>query len=149
MNTPYLRLIVWMLLSGCAVANAQIKVEEAWVRATVPGQQATGAFMKITSGQAVKLMAVTTPAASINEIHEMKMEGGVMKMRAYLAGLEIPANKTVELKSGGYHVMMMDLQQAIKAGEAVAIQLQFADANGNQQLVTVSARASFKNPYLR
>ena len=148
MKTLYLRLIVWMLLSGGAVANAQIKVEEPWVRATVPGQQATGAFMKITSGQAVKLVAVTTPAANINEIHEMTMEGGVMKMRAYLAGLDIPANKTVELKAGGYHVMMMDLQRPVKAGETVAMQLQFADAKGNRQLVTVSAKVSFKNPYL-
>lgn len=104
--------------------------------------------MKITSGQAVKLIAVTTPAANINEIHEMKMEGGVMKMRAYLAGLDIPANKTVELKADGYHVMMMDLQRPVKAGETIAMQLQFADAKGNRQLIAVSAKVSFKNPYL-
>ena len=148
MKTLYPRLIVLMLLSSCAVASAQIKVEAPWVRATVPGQQATGAFMKITSGQAVKLIAVTTPAANIHEIHEMKMEGGVMKMRAHLSGLDIPANETIELKAGGYHVMMMDLQRAVKAGETVAMQLQFADARGNRQLVAVSAKVSFKNPYL-
>ena len=148
MKTSYLRLIVWMLLSGGAVASAQITVEAPWIRATVPGQQATGAFMKITSGQAVKLIAVTTPAANIHEIHEMKMEGGVMKMRAYLAGLDIPANKTVELKADGYHVMMMDLQRPVKAGETIAMQLQFADAKGNRQLIAVSAKVSFKNPYL-
>ena len=72
-----------------------------------------------------------------------------MKMRAYLAGLEIPANQMVELKSGGYHVMMMDLNQSIKAGDVVQIQLQFADAKGMPQMVAAAAKASFKNPYLR
>ena len=142
-----LQLMAFMWLGLATVAQAQIKVADAWVRATVPGQQATGAYMKITSGQPVKLVAVTTPAANINEIHEMKMEGGVMKMRAFLAGLDIPANQTIELKSGGFHVMMMDLKQTIKAGEAVPMQLQFTDAKGNQQMVAVTARVSFKNPY--
>ena len=142
-----LRLMAFMWLGLATMAHAQIKVEHAWVRATVAGQQATGAYMKITSSQPVKLVAVTTPAANINEIHEMKMEGGVMKMRAFLAGLDIPANQTIELKSGGFHVMMMDLKQTIKAGEAVPMQLQFTDAKGNQQMVAVTARVSFKNPY--
>ena len=128
-------------------ACAQIKVENAWVRATVPKQQATGAFMKITSVEAVKLVAVTTVLAKTNEIHEMKMEGDVMKMRAHLNGLDIPANTTVELKSGGYHVMMMELEQTIKAGDTVPLQLQFINAKGNKQVLTVNAKASFKDPY--
>ncbi len=128
-------------------AWAQIKVENAWVRATVPKQQATGAFMKITSVEAVKLVAVTTVLAKTNEIHEMKMEGDVMKMRAHLNGLDIPANTTVELKSGGYHVMMMELEQTIKAGDTVPLQLQFINAKGNKQVLTVNAKASFKDPY--
>jgi copper(I)-binding protein len=128
-------------------AWAQIKVENAWVRAIVPKQQATGAFMKITSVEAVKLVAVTTVLAKTNEIHEMKMEGDVMKMRAHLNGLDIPANTTVELKSGGYHVMMMELEQTIKAGDTVTLQLQFINAKGNKQVVTVNAKASFKDPY--
>ncbi|HNW03472.1 MAG TPA: copper chaperone PCu(A)C [Burkholderiaceae bacterium] len=128
-------------------AWAQIKVENAWVRAIVPKQQATGAFMKITSVEAVKLVAVTTVLAKTNEIHEMKMEGDVMKMRAHLNGLDIPANTTVELKSGGYHVMMMELEQTIKAGDTVPLQLQFINAKGNKQVLTVNAKASFKDPY--
>ena len=128
-------------------AWAQIKVENAWVRAIVPKQQATGAFMKITSVEAVKLVAVTTVLAKTNEIHEMKMEGDVMKMRAHLNGLDIPANTTVELKSGGYHVMMMELEQTIKAGDTVTLQLQFINAKGNKQVLTVNAKASFKDPY--
>ena len=102
-------LVCLVLVVEATTAWAQIKVENAWVRATVPKQQATGAFMKITSVEAVKLMAVNTTVAKTNEIHEMKMEGDVMKMRAHPNGLDIPANTTVELKSGGYHLMMMEL----------------------------------------
>ena len=135
------------LLAVATVASAQIKVENAWVRATVPGQQATGAFMKITSTEPVKLISVATPAANINEIHEMKMEAGVMKMRAHLGGLDIPARKVVELKSGGHHVMMMDLTQTIKPGQTVPLELQFADAKGLKRTVLVNAKTSFADPY--
>ena len=135
------------LVAGTTAALAQISVENAWVRATVPKQQATGAFMKITSVEAVKLMAVNTTVAKTNEIHEMKMEGDVMKMRAHPNGLDIPANTTVELKSGGYHLMMMELELTIKAGDTVTLQLQFINAKGNKQVVTVNAKASFKDPY--
>ncbi len=147
MKTLRISLVCLALVAGATAALAQIKVENAWVRATVPKQQATGAFMKITSVEAVKLMAVTTVVAKTNEIHEMKMEGDVMKMRAHLNGLDIPANTTVELKSGGYHLMMMELEQTIKAGDTVPLQLQFINAKGDKQVVTVNAKASFKDPY--
>ncbi|UUZ66516.1 copper chaperone PCu(A)C (plasmid) [Polaromonas sp. P1-6] len=147
MKTLKKSLATLALLSLAAAASAQIKVENAWVRATVPKQQATGAFMKITSSETVKLMAVTSAVAKTNEIHEMKLEGDVMKMRAHPNGLEIPANTTVELKSGGYHVMMMELDKAIKAGDVVPLQLEFTDAKGKKQTLTVNAKAGFKNPY--
>ena len=140
-------LVCLVLVVEATTVWAQIKVENAWVRATVPKQQATGAFMKITSVEAIKLMAVTTVVAKTNEIHEMKMEGDVMKMRAHPNGLDIPANTTVELKSGGYHLMMMELEQTIKAGDTVPLQLQFINAKGNKQVVTVNAKVSFKDPY--
>jgi copper(I)-binding protein len=129
------------------LACAQIKVDNAWVRATVPGQQATGAFMKITSIEAVKLSSVSSPAASISEIHEMKMDGGVMKMRALPSGLDIPANRAVELSSGGFHVMMMDLKQTISAGQSVPLELQFTNAKGHKTSVSVAAKAGFTDPY--
>ena len=135
------------LVAGTTAALAQISVENAWVRATVPKQQATGAFMKITSVEAVKLMAVTTAVAKTNEIHEMKLEGDVMKMSAHPNGLDIPANTTVELKSGGYHLMMMELEQTIKAGDTVPLQLQFINAKGQKKMVAVTAKASFTYPY--
>ena len=103
--------------------------------------------MKITSPQAVKLVAITAPAAQTIEIHEMKMEGDVMKMRAHPNGLDIPANTPVELKSGGYHLMMMELAGTITAGSTIPLQLHFTDTKGNKQTVTVQAKAGFKNPY--
>lgn len=137
-----------LVLAGLSTgALAQIKIENAWVRATVPQQQATGAFMKITSPEAVKLVAVTTAVAKTNEIHEMKMEGDVMKMRAHPNGLDIPANTPVELKSGGYHLMMMELEKTIKAGDTVPLKLEFTDAKGKKQVLTVNAKAAFKDPY--
>jgi hypothetical protein len=140
----------WVALAlwfGATVAAAQVKVEEAWVRATVPGQQAAGAFMKITSTEPAKLVSVASSISKFSEIHVMKMDGGVMKMRAHTSGLEIPANTTVELGSGGYHVMLMDLSRVVSAGDTVALTIRFSDASGKETAVSVDAKASFKNPY--
>ncbi|MBZ5782186.1 copper chaperone PCu(A)C, partial [Klebsiella aerogenes] len=86
-----------------------VKIENGWARATVQGQKATGAFMKITATQATRLVAVSTPVAGVAEVHEMKMDNGVMSMRAVPA-LDLPANQAVELKPGSYHLMLMDLK---------------------------------------
>jgi copper(I)-binding protein len=127
-----------------AQTTAPVKVEGAWARASVQGQSGTGAFMKITAAQALTLTGVASPAAGVAEVHEMKMEGDVMKMRP-IAGLELPAGRTVELKPGGWHVMLLDLKAPLKPGSSVPLTLLFKDARGGQasmQLqVPVSARA--------
>jgi copper(I)-binding protein len=104
-------------------AHAQVTVKDPWVRATVAQQKATGAFMQITSVQDARLVEAKSPIAGVVEIHEMAMEKDVMKMRALPKGLELPAGKTVELKSGGYHVMLMDLKQQMKEGDTVSMTL--------------------------
>tara|TARA_R110001599_G_scaffold76493_1_gene209243 strand:+ start:421 stop:822 length:402 start_codon:yes stop_codon:yes gene_type:complete len=129
------------------LASAHIKVTSAWVRVTVPGQQATGAFMKITSTEAVKLSSVSSSAAGFSQIHEMKMDEGVMKMRALPSGLDIPADKAVELSSGGVHVMLMDLKQTISAGQSVPLDLRFTNAKGHLAAVSVVAKAGFTSPH--
>ena len=112
-------------------ASAQtVDVQGAWARATVPGQKATGAFMKLTSKDGTKLVSVSTPAAGVSEVHEMKMDGDVMKMRAVQGGLYLPAGKAVELKPGGYHVMLMDLKAPLPKDSTVALTLVFKDAKG-------------------
>jgi VCBS repeat-containing protein len=72
------------------------------------------------------------------EIHEMAMDGNVMRMRAVPA-LELPAGKAVELKPGGYHVMLMDLKQQLKAGETVNVSLVVERAGGQRETVEVKA----------
>jgi hypothetical protein len=103
-------------------AVAQVTVAEPWIRGTVPGQMATGAFMRITSPRPAKLLEAASPVAGVVEIHEMAMEGNVMRMRAVPA-LELPAGRAVELKPGGYHVMLMDLKRTLKEGESVPVTL--------------------------
>ncbi|MDO8699052.1 MAG: copper chaperone PCu(A)C, partial [Rhodoferax sp.] len=93
------------LLSTAGWAQT-VHVKDAWARATGQGQTATGAFMKLTAKDGAKLVSVSSPVAGVVEVHEMNMEGDVMKMRAVQGGLELPAGKAVELKPGGYHVML-------------------------------------------
>lgn len=121
------------LSAGAAAAFAQnaapVEASGAWVRAAVPGQSGTGVFMKLTSQAPLKLVGVATPAAGVAEVHEMKLEGDTMKMRGVPA-LDLPARQAVELKPGGYHVMLMDLQQPIRVGGSVPLTLTFEDAKG-------------------
>ena len=123
--------IALLAASLSAPAFAQtVDVQGAWARATVPGQKATGAFMKLTAKEGVKLVAASSPVAGVTEVHEMKMDGDVMKMRAVAGGLDLPAGKTVELKPGGYHVMLLDLKAPLAKGTSVPLTLVFQDAKG-------------------
>jgi len=114
-------------LTATAWAQTTVKVEGAWVRGTVDSQKATGAFMKLTAKDGTKLVGGSSPAAGVVEVHEMKMEGDIMKMRQ-VPGLDLAAGRTTELKPGGYHVMLMDLKQPLKSGESVPITLVFEDS---------------------
>lgn len=123
------------VLSAPALAQQanSVDVKDAWVRATVPGQKGTGAFMKITSREPMRLVGAASPVAGVTEIHEMKLEGDVMRMRAMPNGLDLPAGKTVEFKSGGYHVMLMDLKGPLVKDGKVPLTLVLRDAKGVDQ----------------
>lgn len=121
-----------------APSLAQVTVSDAWVRGTVPGQKATGAFMSLKSASDTALVSAASPAAGIVEIHEMAMDGGVMKMRA-VEKLPLPSGKPVELKPGGYHVMLMDLKQPLKEGDTVPVTLTFVDKDGKKTTQEVKA----------
>ena len=127
-----------MTLTLVAAKAQSVDVKDAWARATVAGQKATGAFMKLTAKADTKLVAVSSPAAGVAEVHEMKMDGNVMKMRAVEGGLDLPAGKTVELKPGGYHVMLMDLKAPLAKDGTVAMTLVFKDAKGVESKMDVS-----------
>ena len=120
---------------------AQVQIDEPWVRGTVPQQRATGAFMRLTAEKAARLVDAQSPVAGLVEVHEMAMEGDVMKMRR-IAALELPAGETVELKPGGYHVMLMQLQGQVKAGDEVPVTLVFEDVGSGERFTqTIAAPA--------
>ena len=120
-------------------AFAQTTVKDPWVRGTVAQQKATGMFAQITSASGGKLVSASSPVAGVVEVHEMAMEGNVMRMRALTSGLELPAGKTVELKPGGYHVMLMALKAPLKEGDTVPVTLTFKDKDGKASTTLVNA----------
>jgi len=123
--------------AGAAAASAPV-VSGAWIRGTVPGQHATGAFMSITSPRDVALVEARTPIAGTAQVHSMAMAGNVMKMEP-VPRLEVPAGRTVVLKPGGYHVMLMDLKRPLQKGERVPITLVFEGPDRQRRVVDVLA----------
>ena len=125
--------IVAILVCASGPLFAQnVEVSNAWARTTVPGQKGSGAFMTLTAKEAARLVSVSTPVAGVAEVHEMKMEGDVMKMRALPGGLDLPAGKPVALTPGGYHIMLMDLKAALPKDSTIPLTLVFQDAKGVQ-----------------
>lgn len=121
-----------------ADASAQVVVRNAWVRATVPQQTATGAFLQLTAEHDTRLVSVSSTVAPVAEVHEMALQDNVMRMRPVPA-VDLPAGKAVDLKPGGHHIMLMGLKQPVKAGETVPLTLVFEDRAGKRQSVEVKA----------
>lgn len=119
-------------------AHAQVTAHDPWVRATVPNQSGTGAFMQLKSETDTALVQADSPVAKHVEVHEMAMENNVMKMRE-IPKLDLPAGQTVELKPGGYHIMMMDLHEQIKEGDTVPLTLTFEGADGTRSTLEIEA----------
>ena len=105
-------------LAIAAAAHAQVTVKDAWVRATVPQQKATGAFMQLTAAQDAKLVAGSSPVAGVVEIHEMAMDNNVMKMRA-IPGLDLPAGKPIAVLSDNSLDHLVLLLAGMHIGRAV------------------------------
>jgi copper(I)-binding protein len=127
-------------LAAASTALAQVSVKDPWVRATVPAQKATGAFMELSAAQGARLVEARSPVAGVVEIHEMAMVENVMKMRA-IPGLDLPPGKAVELKPGGYHVMLMDLKGQIKDGDTVPITLVVEGRDKKRSTIELKAAA--------
>ena len=137
-------LIAGLLLLAATAAPAQnaapVTVKDAWVRATVPAQKATGAFMQLTSPEGTRLVEARSSAAGKAEIHEMTMVDNVMKMRE-VPGVDLPPGKTVALESGGYHVMLLELKKQVHAGDSVPLTLVFEGKDKKRQSVEIKALA--------
>jgi periplasmic copper chaperone A len=105
----------------------QLEIDDAWIKETPPNHPMTGGYLKIeNNGYSDEvLIGVSADFAMKSEIHEMKMEGDVMKMRPLENGLVIPANGEVYLKPGGYHLMFMKLKQQMVPMDVHQVTLKF------------------------
>lgn len=131
---------------GLSALAQSVDVQGAWARATVQGQTATGAFMTLTAKANTRLVGASSPVAGVAEVHEMVMDGGVMKMRAVAGGLELPAGKAVELKPGSYHVMLMDLKLPVQKDTTIPLTLTFKNAKGEESKTELKVPVSMAAP---
>ena len=138
------RLMLLSLLGLSLNVSAQTVVDDAWVRATVPGQPSSGAFMHITASSDSKLVEVKSAVAKTVEIHESTMKNDVMSMHA-VPFVALPAGKTVNIEPEGYHVMLMNLTGQIKDGDHVPLTLIVEDAKGTKESIEVKAQARALN----
>jgi hypothetical protein len=139
---PMKALVAAVLLASAATLPAwaaNVSVTDAWARATMPGQKVSGAYMQIRSDADARLVGASSPAVPRVEVHEMKMDGDVMRMREVKA-IELPKGKTVSLEPGGFHIMLMNLPKPIAAGEVIPLVLT-VESGGKQQTVEVKAEA--------
>lgn len=121
--------------------HAELKVDDAWVKPTVPGQPVGAAYMKLTSDKNVEIVDLSSPVAGKTELHSMSMTGNIMRMKR-VERLQLKAGKAVELKPGGYHIMLMALKHQIKDGETVPLSLVTQDESGNKATTSIKAVAT-------
>ncbi len=144
MKTQHKIMSALVLSLAAFSAQAEVTVKDAWVRATVPQQMATGAFFQIQSSTDTRVVSLQTSVAGVAEIHEMKMENDVMKMRA-VEHLDLAAGKMVELKPGGYHLMLMDLKKQIKVGDVIPLTLVLEGKDKKRESVEIKLKARTLN----
>ena len=123
--------------------HGELMIEQAWIRAAPAGAPVAGGYLTITNkGQkADRLVSVSAGFAAMSEIHEMAMEGDVMKMRPVDGGLVIEPGATVELKPGGFHLMFMKPKSQVKDGESYPVTLQFENAGAFELEIPVGKSA--------
>jgi copper(I)-binding protein len=139
--------IVAVLLGLAAVPSlAQEEAKSAWARATVRGQKTSAAYMQLKSAQGATLVGAESPVAGIVELHEMRMDGNVMRMRA-VPKLDLPAGKIVEFKPGGFHFMLIDLKRPLGKGDSVPITLKFEGKDHTLRRLEVTAQVRDQPPH--
>jgi copper(I)-binding protein len=137
-----------LLLAAAFSAHAQtaaVSVEGAWVRASVQGQTTTGAYMTLTAREPLTLTGASTPVAAVADVHEMKMEGDVMRMRP-VEGLALAPGKPVALQPGGYHIMLTQLKATLKPQTSIPLTLIFRDAKGATSELRLSVPVAVQAP---
>ena len=133
------------LCMGPALAQ-NVEVKDAWARATVQGQKASGAFMTLTAKADTTLVGAASSVAGVAQVHEMKMDGNTMQMRALTEGLRLPAGKAVALKPGSFHLMLMDLKVPLQKDTTIPVTLRFKDAKGVESTLDLKVPVSTSAP---
>ena len=128
----------WCVTAAAAAAAAEVEVKSPWTRATVRLLKVSAAYMELKSAQGATLVGASSPVAGNVELHEMRMEGDFMKMRA-VPRLPLPAGRTVALTPMGYHLMLYDLRQQLVEGTRIPIRLEFEMTGGRRESVEVQA----------
>jgi len=138
------RSLTLLVLLSCSLlgnsvwaAGKPVEVSEVWSKQTVQGQKVAGVYLQIRSVDGARLLEVQSPLAGSAEIHSMKMEGAVMRMRK-LERVDLPAGKTVKLAPGGEHIMLFDIKQPLKPGDKVPVTL-VVEQKGKRSSVSVEA----------
>jgi copper(I)-binding protein/thiol-disulfide isomerase/thioredoxin len=111
-----------------------VAVSDAWARATVPGQPVGAVYLSLTSAHGATLSGVRSDAAGSVQMHSMREEGGVMRMRE-VERLELPAGQTVRLAPSGTHLMLLQLKRPLRTGDSVALDMTLVDKAGRSHVV--------------
>jgi len=135
-SLPGTALLMGLLFGSAAQAADLVKIVDPWARATVPGQKVGGVYMEIVARENLRLTGIKTAAAESAQVHQMKIENGMMRMRA-VPFLQLPASKPVKLEPGGYHIMLNDLRRSLVSGQELTLELTFEDAAKHQHRVPV------------
>ena len=142
---PRLAACLLTIVSALPVnAQPRLQVEGAWVR-TSPSLTGTAAYMRLTAAESLTLVGASSPIAGVAEVHDMKLDGDIMRMRAVPA-LDLPAGKTIELKPGGLHLMLMDLKAPLQGDVRVPVTLILRDAKGAERRVELQVPVTARSP---
>jgi periplasmic copper chaperone A len=148
MERPMKNLFIAAAIVAASAAQAQpapVAVASPWARVVLQGQSNSAAYMTLTAREPLTLTGASTPAAGIVEVHEMWMDGDVMKMRAR-ESVPLRPGEPLAFRPGGYHFMLMGLKAAFRPGTVVPMTLQFRDAQGNARELQVQVPVAHAAP---
>ena len=134
---------VLSILSIAAVFGADIEIEGAYARASIPNVPNSAAFfvIKNNSDKDIAITSANSDVAEKNELHTHIKENKMMKMMK-IEKLVVPAKSSLELKSGGDHIMLMGIKKELKAGDEISLELSFSDGDKKSIKVPVKDLAS-------
>ena len=146
MNNRFLAAAVLAVgMAASAQQAAPVAAHGAWARASVQGQQATGVFVTLVAREPLTLVGASSPVAGVTELHEMKLEGDVMRMRA-IDALPLAAGKPVQLRPGGDHLMLQQLKAPLRPDSTIPVTLTFRTAAGEQRQLALQVPVSATPP---